>query len=68
MHHVVNELNFKEHFYKRIIGKRPFYDLLCIIPLQNSMVKRIGCHNMTFLYLNQRYNKVCYQGTALYYF
>ena len=36
-----------------------------IISFLNSMVKKIGSHNMTMLNQNMGYNKVCYKGTAL---
>ena len=37
-----------------------------IIPLENSMViKKLGSHNMTVLYLNLCYNEARYKGTAL---
>ena len=64
--HLINSIKYayscKILFLQRNHGHNP------IIPLQNSMVKKFGSHNMTLLHVHRIlcYNEVCYNGTALY--
>ena len=60
-----------ETYYKGIIGKITISQStghFSIYPLYNSMVKKIRSHNMTMLYGNMFYDKVCYKGTARYFY
>ena len=48
----------KEQFYKAIIGKWPFYVYFPIIPLLNSIVKKICDPQHDHVYPNLSYNEV----------
>ena len=66
MDQVISELCYKGKILQRIYRKMTILWLFPIFPLNSYRVEGFGSHNLTVLYPNPCYDKMCYKGTALY--